>query len=194
MSLATTPLVTDRRRTMRTTNSTETRDSDTAQGHLTLTFPMKSPADCAAVRSLLPAFDRRAVPSGGRDGYAALLPLHRPGRGARSACSPISMANSRRSLTIYPEHFGPVLDPVLAHVSDPPPTPVANHAKAFGDWATDQFIKPFVELRGRFPAQRRSKSRSAGHRGWHRARSGWRPAASPSRHHADEGSRWPLWP
>jgi hypothetical protein len=35
---------------MMTTTSTRTQDGNAAQGHLTLTFPMKSPADCAAVR------------------------------------------------------------------------------------------------------------------------------------------------
>ncbi len=40
---------------MRTNTSTRTEDGNAGQGHLTIIFPMKSAADCAAVCNEMPA-------------------------------------------------------------------------------------------------------------------------------------------
>jgi len=61
-------------------------------------------------------------------------------------------------------HLGPVLDPLLAHVSDPPPTPVATNTKAFVAWATAHSISPFgdyVAYEGATVQEIRSKATKA---------------------------------
>ena len=144
---------------MGTTNSTDTRDSDTAQGHLALTFPMKSPADCAAVRSLLPALVAdlyRSADAMGTLHYCRFIAVDEE--------TVYLLADFDGELeTVLDDlsrHLGPVLDPVLAHVSDPPATPVADNAKAFHNWATDHIIKPFVEY-GAYPGATAQEIRSA---------------------------------
>ena len=48
-------------------------------------------------------------------------------------------------LADLPKHLGPVLDPVLAHVSNPPPTPVADDPTAFVEWARSRCVKAFAD-------------------------------------------------
>ena len=109
--------------------------SNTAQGHLTLTFPMKSPADCAAVRSQLQASTAelyRAADAMGTLHYCRFIALD-----DLTVCMLADYDGELESvLDDLPRHFGPVLDPLLAHVSDASPTPVADHAEAFVAWAT----------------------------------------------------------
>ena len=134
-------------------------DSDTKQGHLTIAFPLNSPADDTALRSWLSAM----VP----DLYRAADAM-----GTLHYCRFIAVDEE----TVYlladfdgeleavledlPQHLGPILDPVLAHVSGPPPTPVANNAKAFVDWATDHTVKPFVDYEA-YPGATAQQIRSA---------------------------------
>jgi hypothetical protein len=37
---------------------------------------------------------------------------------------------------------GPVFDTISKHVSDPPPTPIANNAEAFAEWTADHLLSP----------------------------------------------------
>jgi hypothetical protein len=39
-------------------------------------------------------------------------------------------------------HAGPVFDAIFAHVDNPPPTPVADNAEAFAEWAADHLLHP----------------------------------------------------
>jgi hypothetical protein len=39
-------------------------------------------------------------------------------------------------------HAGPVFDSIFAHVENPPPGPVADHAAAFVDWAAEHLVHP----------------------------------------------------
>ena len=114
-----------------------------AQGHLTLTFPMKSPADCAAVRSQLQASTTELSRAGDAMGtlhYCRFIAL-----GDETVCMLADFDGELESvLGALPQHFGAVLDPLLAHVSDAPPTPVARHAQEFVKWATTQCLKPFI--------------------------------------------------
>ena len=123
--------------------STHTGDSKAAQGHLTLTFPMKSPADCAAVRSQLQASTAelyRAADAMGTLHYCRFIALDEV-----TVCMLADYDGELESvLDDLPKHFGPVLDPLLAHVSDAPPTPVASHAEAFVTWATARCSKSMI--------------------------------------------------
>lgn len=116
---------------------TASLESTSAQGHLTLTFTMKSPADCAAVRNQLQASTGELYKAGDAMGtlhYCRFIALDE-----LTVCMLADYDGELESvLDDLPRHFGPVLDPLLAHVSDAPPTPVASHARAFIDWATDQ--------------------------------------------------------
>ncbi len=113
------------------------------QGHLTLTLPMKSPADCAAVRSLLKGSTAelyQAADAMGTLHYCRFIAL-----ADDTVCMLADFDGELESvLGDLPQHFGPVLDPLLAHVSDPPPTPVVSHAQEFVKWATARCIKPFI--------------------------------------------------
>ena len=123
--------------------STRNGNGKAAQGPLTLTFPLKSPADCAAVRSLLQASTAELYRAGDAMGtvhYCRFIALDEV-----TVCMLADFDGELESvIDDLPKHFGPVLDPLLAHVSNAPPTPVANHADAFGAWATDQCKKGFI--------------------------------------------------
>ncbi len=78
-----------------------TKGDRPAQGHLTLTFPMKSSADGAAVRDQFPALVAelsRAADAIGTLHYCRLIALD----DGTVSCSPISMAISTPSLPTYP--------------------------------------------------------------------------------------------
>ena len=123
--------------------STRPGDGKAEQSHLTLTFPMKSAADCAAVRSLLKSATADLYQSG--DGVGTLHYCRFIALGDDTVCMLADFDGELESvLGDLPQHFGPVLDPLLAHVSDPPPTPVASHAQEFVKWATARCIKPFI--------------------------------------------------
>ena len=117
--------------------------SNTAQGHLTLTFPMKSPADCAAVRSQLQASTAelyQAADAMGTLHYCRFIALD-----DLTVCMLADYDGELESvLDDLPRHFGPVLDPLLAHVSDASPTPVADHAEAFVAWASARCSKSMI--------------------------------------------------
>ena len=123
--------------------STRPGDGKAEQSHLTLTFPMKSAADCAAVRSLLKDATADLYQSGDAMGtlhYCRFIAL-----GDDTVCMLADFDGDLESvLGDLPQHFGPILDRLLAHVSDPPPTPVASHAQEFVQWATARCIKPFI--------------------------------------------------
>ena len=41
----------------------------------------------------------------------------------------------------FVKQMGPVFDKLLSYVSDPPPLPVENNVKAFGDWVNAHNVK-----------------------------------------------------
>ena len=115
-----------------------------AQGHLTLSFPMKSDADGAAVRDQFPALVAelaRAADAMGTLHYCRLLALE---DGTVLLLADFD-GHLEAVLADLPKHLGPVLDPVLAHVSNPPPTPVADDPTAFVAWARPRCIKAFAD-------------------------------------------------
>ena len=60
---------------MKTTTATRTQDGNAAQRHLTLAFPMQSPADCAAVRNQRPALVANLYRAADASGDCPLFPL-----------------------------------------------------------------------------------------------------------------------
>ena len=110
----------------------------TLQGHFTLRFTTKSPADTVAAKgkiaALIPELYRGADATGiihyGRfielDGIIFLLADYD--------------GDLSHVLGAMAQHLGPVLDPLLALVSGAPPTPVAEHPAAFVKWAQSQCI------------------------------------------------------
>ena len=120
-------------------------DNDT-QGHLTLTFPMKSPADCAALQKEIPGLVPdlyRAADAIGTLHYCRFIALNEG-----TVCMLANFDGELETvLAAIAAHLGPVIDPVLAHVSQPPPTPVASNMQAFVSWARDHYIQPFAAYR-----------------------------------------------
>ena len=120
-----------------------TKGDRPAQGHLTLTFPMKSRADGAAVRDQFPALVAelsRAADAMGTLHYCRLIALD---DGTVLLLADFD-GHLEAVLADLPKHLGPVLDAVLAHVSDPPPTPVADDPTAFVAWARARYVKAFT--------------------------------------------------
>ena len=117
---------------------------DNVEGHLTLTFPMKSRADSATVRGQFPALVAelsRAADAIGTLHYCRLTALD---DGTVLLLADFD-GHLEAVLADLPKHLGPVLDPVLAHVSNPPPTPVADNPMAFIAWARARYIKAFAD-------------------------------------------------
>ena len=113
-------------------------ENSITQGHFTLSFPMKTPADTAAARELIPTL----IPDLYRGGDAT---------GIIHYCRFVELDGTIYLLADFDgavesvlgemaRHLGPVLDPLLAHVSEPPPMPVADHAAAFVKWAKEHLL------------------------------------------------------
>lgn len=114
-----------------------------ATNHLTLTFPMKSPADAAAVTAALPTMMPdlfKALDAVGSVHYSRFTLL--------SDKTLLYLADFDGEFAAVIRAIaaaaGAVFDAILAHVTDPPPSPVAAHAEAFVDWAAGQLVHPLV--------------------------------------------------
>jgi hypothetical protein len=116
---------------------------NSVQGHLTLTFPMKSPKDCAALREKIPTLVAdlyRAADAMGTLHYCRFIALDEV-----TICMLADFDGELETvLEAIATHLGPVIDPVLAHVSEPPPTPIAGNTQAFVKWASDHHIESFA--------------------------------------------------
>jgi hypothetical protein len=120
-----------------------TKGERPAQGHLTLTFPMKSRADGATVRDQFPGLVAelsRAADAMGTLHYCRLTALD---DGTVLLLADFD-GHLEAVLADLPKYLGPVLDPLLAHVSDPPPIPVADDPTAFVAWARARSVKAFT--------------------------------------------------
>lgn len=114
-----------------------------AQGHLTLMLPMKSPADGEAARvtlkSVMPAW-YQAADAMGTIHYFRVIELD-----VRRFFFIAEFDGELDSfLADLAKNFGSSLDPVLAHLREAPPTPVASHVNTFVKWAKAQYVKPFT--------------------------------------------------
>jgi hypothetical protein len=114
---------------------------DDIQSHLTIAFPMKSPADAKVLSELLPIMMPglfQAEDAIGRIHYSrftflsekTLLFLGDFDGEFGQLMSDLAMATE------------PVFDAIFQHVENPPRTPVANNTDAFVEWTAEHLIHP----------------------------------------------------
>jgi hypothetical protein len=112
-----------------------------SQSHVTLRFPLKSPADAKPLAEELPPLMPdlfRAEDAIGTVHYSRFTVLSDKTllflADFDGDFGPLILELARRA--------GPVFDVILKRVSDPPPGPVANNADAFAEWAAEHLLSP----------------------------------------------------
>ena len=113
------------------------------QSHLTITFPIKSPADARAIAEELPALMAdfaKAQDAIGSVHYSRFLPF--------DDNSLIFLADIDGELEQLSgdlaKSAGPVFDAIFKHVADPPPTPTAGNSDAFIKWVKQHSSNPLI--------------------------------------------------
>lgn len=114
-----------------------------SQNHVTLSFPLKSPADAKAVADELPPMMPalfQAADSVGTIHYSRFTVL--------SDKTLLFLADFDGELAPLMADLarvaGPVFDTIFAHVDSAPPTPVAKNVDAFVAWAADHVVHPLT--------------------------------------------------
>ena len=106
----------------------------TNQNHFTLAFPLKSPADAKALSDSLPPLMPslfKAEDAIGTIHYSRFTLLSE-----KTLLFLGDFDGEFGALMVdLAKQAGPVFDAILQHVNNPPPTPVANNADAFAEWA-----------------------------------------------------------
>jgi hypothetical protein len=112
-----------------------------SQNHLTLQFPLKSPADATALATQLPPLMPglfQAQDSIGTIHYSRFTVL--------SEKTLLFLGDFDGEfgalMTEFAKQAGPVFDAIFQHVVNPPPTPVAANADAFVEWTAEHLLKP----------------------------------------------------
>jgi hypothetical protein len=112
-----------------------------SQNHLTLAFPLKSPADAKSLAEILPQMMPelfKAEDATGTVHYSRFTVL--------SDKTFLFLADFDgefgQLMRDLASHGGPVFDTIFGHVENPPPTSVANNAEAFAEWAADHLVNP----------------------------------------------------
>ena len=110
-----------------------------SQNHFTLAFPLKTPADAAALAEQLPPLMPslfQAEDTIGTIHYSRFTVL--------SGKTLLFIGDFDGEFGELVKNLawqsGPVFDAILQHVNDPPPTPVADHADAFAEWTADHLL------------------------------------------------------
>jgi hypothetical protein len=113
------------------------------QSHLTITFPIKSPADAKAIAGelspLMPDF-AKAQDAIGSVHYSRFLP---PSDRSLILLADIDGELEKLSGDLA-KSAGPVFDAIFKHVVDPPPTPVASNSDAFIKWLKEHSTNPLL--------------------------------------------------
>jgi len=110
-----------------------------SQNHFTLSFPLKSPADAKAVAEQLPALMPvlfQVAETIGTIHYSRFTVLSEKTLlflGEFDGEFGALMADLAK-------RGGPVFDAIFQHAVNPPPTPVADHADAFAEWAAEHLL------------------------------------------------------
>jgi hypothetical protein len=111
----------------------------TSQNHFTLSFPLKSPADAKALAEHLPPSMPelfKAEDSIGTIHYSRFTLLS-----DKTLLFLGDFDGEFGQLMVdLARQAGPVFDGIFQHVSDPPPTPVADHADAFAEWTATHLL------------------------------------------------------
>jgi hypothetical protein len=114
------------------------------QSHLTIHFPLKSPADAKAVAQelppLMPDF-AKAQDTLGTVHYSRFVIL-----GNNSLFFLADLDGEPQTLVgDLAKSAGPLFDGIFKHVANPPPTPVAGNSEAFGKWVKEHHPRPLVD-------------------------------------------------
>jgi hypothetical protein len=111
------------------------------QSHLTIAFPIKSPADAKALADTLPPLMpglANAADAMGTVHYSRFVVL--------SEKTLLFLADFdgelEKLLGGLAKHSGPVFDEVFQHVDGPPLTPVAGNVEAFVNWTMGHLLSP----------------------------------------------------
>jgi hypothetical protein len=120
-----------------------------SQNHVTLAFPLKSPADAKAITEQLPPFMPdflKVQDSLGTIHYSRFTLL--------SEKTLLFLGDFDGEfgalITGLAKSAGPVFDAIFQHVDAPPPLPVASNADAFAEWCADR-LAPAVNLYTAYP-------------------------------------------
>jgi hypothetical protein len=113
------------------------------QNHITITFPIKSPADAKAIAEelppLMPDF-AKAQDAIGSVHYSRFLPLDDE--------TLLFLADIDGDLAKLSQDLaksaGPVFDTIFKHVNNPPSTPVASNSEAFIQWVKQHSTDPLI--------------------------------------------------
>jgi hypothetical protein len=112
-----------------------------SQSHVTLGFPLKSPADAKELaQNLTPLLPDlfRAQDAIGTVHYSRFTVLS-----DKTLLFLADFDGEFGELMLdLARQAGPVFDAIFKSVNNPPPTPVANNAEAFVEWAADHLLHP----------------------------------------------------
>jgi hypothetical protein len=113
------------------------------QSHLTITFPVKSPADAKALAeelpSLMPTF-AKAQDTVGSVHYSRFLAL-----GDKTLLFLADIDGEVKELSgSLAKYAGVVFDAIFKYVENPPPTPVASNSEAFIKWVDHHNTHPLI--------------------------------------------------
>jgi hypothetical protein len=114
-----------------------------SQSHLTLAFSLKSPADAKALAEELPPMMPELFKA-----EDAIGTVHYSRFTVLSDKTLLFLADFDgefgRLMLDLADHAGPVFDTIFGHVDKPPPTPVADNAEAFVEWAAEHLLHPLT--------------------------------------------------
>ena len=110
-----------------------------SQNHFTIAFPLNSPADAKALSEQLPPLMPalfKAADAIGTIHYSRFTVL--------SDKTLLFLGDFDGDfgplMAELAKQAGPVFDTILQHVSNPPPSPVADHSDAFVEWTADHLL------------------------------------------------------
>jgi hypothetical protein len=110
-----------------------------SHNHFTLGFALKSPTDAKAVAEQLPPLMPALFQA-----EDAIGTIHYSRFTVLSEKTLLFLGDFDGEFTQLmaelAKHAGPVFDAIFQHVDSPPPTPVANHADAFVEWAAEHLL------------------------------------------------------
>jgi hypothetical protein len=112
-----------------------------SQGHFTISFPLKAPADAKAVEESLPPLMPgmfQANDSIGTIHYSRFTVL--------SEKTLLFLGDFdgefTQLMTDFANHAGPVFDAIFEHIEAAPPIPVAQHVEEFVEWTAEHLLHP----------------------------------------------------